>query len=197
MKIRGFKLAKELQWSLQYLRFGYAVNSDFLKRGMACDALLFELCWKLCNLTDFIIDGILLVDCNTAVKLLCGLREAVHAVSCSVQNVASDSNPHPSAGIGLHSEPLVQCWSCWTDISAEGVPVGAVWSFPCVFPMIWSRTQVWRFLPGLWAPGVKWYVASVAKSTSQKGDNAWAGVSFAAEHCFVLWSKQLSKSVRK
>lgn len=44
MKIRGFKLAKELQWSLQYLRFGYAMKSDFLKRGMACDALLLELC---------------------------------------------------------------------------------------------------------------------------------------------------------
>lgn len=175
MKIRGFKLAKELQWSLQYLRFGYAMKSDFLKRGMACDALLLELCWKLCNLTDFIIDGILLVDCNTAVKLLCGLREAVHAVSCSVPKCLQIQTRISSAGIVLHSEPLVQCWSCWTDISAEGVPVGAVWSFPCVCSMMWSRARAWRFLPGLWAPRVKWYMVSVAKSTSQKGDNVWAG----------------------
>lgn len=151
---------------------------DFLKRGMACDPLLFKLCWKLCNLTDFITGWILLVDCNT-VKLLCGLGEAVLAVSCSVWNAASDSNPHPSSGTVLHSESLEQCWSCQTDVSAEGLEFrgfcGCHVELPCVFSMMWNRTQAQRFLPGLWAPRVKWDTASVTKSTNQKGENAWAG----------------------
>lgn len=174
------------------------MKSDFLNRGIACDPLLFELCWRLCNLTDFIIDWILLVDCNTPEKLLCGLREAVRAVSCSVQNAAPDSTPHPSSGVVLHPEPL--------EVPLE--PSRHLWGGAQRFLWVLCGAFLGVFHAVEQSSGVE--VPTWALSPQGEWMHQWlkvwikrermcelASVNFAADHCIVLWSKQMSKSVRK
>lgn len=84
------------------------------------------------------------------------------------------------------------------------VPVGAVWHFSCVFPLLWSRIQQKSFLSQLWAPRSEEIWQSIS------GWQVWlkvlikrermhevASMNFDADHHFALWSKQMSKSGRK